>query len=185
MTKLISLLLLTLPVVANSHAMLAQTDAESGSFYKGILTITHGCEGSATTKVTVDIPYGVRGTKPMPKAGWELDVVTTELVKPYIANDGKTVTHDVTQITWYGNSLEDGHFDEFVFRGQIGVGTGTRLYFPVRQECVVGEINWTQTPEGQANHNGHHGDHAGHAAPKLEYPAPVVRVVDGTSPHHH
>lgn len=184
MKKLISLLVLALPTVAGAHAVIEQTDAESGSYYKGVVGISHGCDGSATTKVTIDIPNGVRGAKPMPKAGWNLDVVKSQLVKPYQSH-GKTVVEDVTQISWYGNTLEHGHYDEFVFRGQIGVGTGTRLYFPVRQECVVGELNWNQTPEDKPESHDNHGEHAGHGAPKLDYPAPVVRVIDGTGGHHH
>lgn len=191
MNKLISVLLLALPAVAGAHAVIEQKDAESGSYYKGVISISHGCEGSATTKVTIDIPNGLRGAKPMPKAGWQLDVVKSQLAKPYQSH-GKTVVEDVTQISWYGNTLAHNHFDEFVFRGQIGVGTGTRLYFPVRQECVVGELNWNQKPaekiDRMVNHgddHSGHGEHAGHMPEKLEYPAPVVRVIDGTGGHHH
>jgi hypothetical protein len=194
MKKLISMLLLALPAVVSADAVILQTDAESGSFYKGVIGITHGCDGSDTTRVTIDIPYGVRGAKPVPKPGWELEVVKSELEKPY-NSDGTVVTEDVTQISWYGNTLDDAHYDEFAFRGQIGVGTTTRLYFPVRQECEVGEINWNQKPANkmahQDEHSHHanplsgHGVHAGHGGSKLEYPAPVVRVVDGTGGHHH
>ncbi len=190
MNKIFPLLMLALPVVANAHAVIEQKDAESGSFYKGVISISHGCDGSATTKVTIDIPYGVRDAKPMPKPGWKLDVVRSELTKPYLSNH-KTVTEDVTQISWYGNTLESDHFDEFIFRGQIGVGTGTRLYFPVKQECVVGERHWNQTPDSKPSPHEQHGDHAGHTGhtghggSKLEYPAPVVRVIDGTGGHHH
>lgn len=193
MNKLIPLLLLALPSFAQAHAVIQQKDAESGSYYKGVIGISHGCDGSATTKVTISIPYGVRGAKPMPKPGWKLDVVKSVLEKPYQSH-GKTVTEDVTQITWYGGVLENEHYDEFAFRGQIGVGTTTRLYFPVRQECVVGEINWDQKPGDKPKGHEHHGNHgnpatedshAGQGAAKLEYPAPVVRVVDGTGTHHH
>lgn len=184
MKTLFPLFMLALPVVANAHAVIAQKDAESGSFYRGVMGISHGCDGSATTKVTISIPYGVRDAKPMPKAGWKLDVVKSELAKSY-QSDGKTVVEDVTQISWYGNTLEHNHYDEFIFRGQIGVGTGTRLYFPVKQECVVGERNWNQTPETKPAHHDQHAEHAGHGKAKLAYPAPVVRVVDGTGAHHH
>jgi hypothetical protein len=197
MKTLISLLALAMPMVVNAHAVIQQKDAESGSYYKGVIGISHGCEGSATTKVTIDIPYGLRGTKPMPKAGWQLDVVKSELEKPYNSH-GKVVTEDVTQISWYGNTLDDAHYDEFAFRGQIGVGTTTRLYFPVRQECVVGEVNWNQKPGDKADAKAHHGEHsrhanplsghgvhAGHGAEKLDFPAPVVRVIDGIGGHHH
>lgn len=191
-----------LPGLVQAHASLEKTEAESGSYYKGVMGIGHGCEGSATTKVTIDIPDGIRGVKPMPKAGWQLDIVKEQLAKPYESH-GKTVVEDVRQITWYGNTLEHAHFDEFVFKGQIAVGNSTKLYFPVRQECVVGELNWDQTPEsmaaerdghqGHGEHAGHgevekddkHAGHAGHGALKLDYPAPVVTVIDGQGGHHH
>lgn len=192
---------LLLPGLVQAHASLEKIEAESGSYYKGVMGIGHGCDGSATTKVTIEIPDGVRGVKPMPKAGWQLDIVKEQLAKPYESHD-KTVVEDVRKITWYGNTLEHAHYDEFVFRGQIAVGNSSKLYFPVRQECVVGELNWNQTPESMAaDHAGHqgHAEHAGHdkakseaqaghgshGAMKLEYPAPLVTVIDGQGNHHH
>lgn len=192
---------LLLPGLVQAHAVIEQTEAESGSYYKGVVGIGHGCDGSATTKVTIEIPDGFRGAKPMPKAGWQLDVIKEQLSKPYESH-GKTVVEDVRKISWYGNTLEHTHFDEFVFRGQIAVGNSSKLYFPVRQECVIGELNWNQTPESMAaehaNHQGHaehaghdkakseeHAGHGSHGAMKLEYPAPLVTVIDGQGKHHH
>ncbi|MDT8311299.1 MAG: YcnI family protein [Methylophaga sp.] len=169
---------LLLPGLVQAHASLEKTEAESGSYYKGVMGIGHGCDGSATTKVTIEIPDGVRGVKPMPKAGWQLDIVKQQLAKPYESH-GKTVVEDVRKITWYGNTLAHAHYDEFVFKGQIAVGNSSKLYFPVRQECVIGELNWNQTPESMA------ADHASHGAMKLEYPAPLVTVIDGQGKHHH
>lgn len=192
---------LLLPGLVQAHASLEKVEAESGSYYKGVMGISHGCDGSATTKVTIEIPDGVRGVKPVPKAGWQLDIVKEKLAKPYDSH-GKIVVEDVRKITWYGNILEYAHYDEFVFRGQIAVGNSSKLYFPVRQECVIGELNWDQTPQTMAaEHKGHqgHNGHADHAAPKsdnklvnaghggmkLDYPAPVLTVIDGQGKHHH
>ncbi len=193
---------LLVPGLVQAHATLEKTEAESGSYYKGVVGISHGCDGSATTKVTIEIPDGVRGVKPVPKAGWQLDIVKEQLAKPYESH-GKTVVEDVRKITWYGNSLAHAHYDEFVFRGQIAVGNSSKLYFPVRQECVVGELNWDQTPQsmaadhaGHQGHDGHaghdktkadneHAGHAGHGDMKMDYPAPVVTVIDGQGKHHH
>lgn len=186
---------LFLPGLVQAHASLEKTEAESGSYYKGVMGISHGCDGSATTQVTIEIPDGVRGVKPVPKAGWQLDIIKEQLAKPYESH-GKTIVEDVRKITWYGNILEHGHYDEFVFRGQIAVGNSSKLYFPVRQECVVGELNWDQTPDsvktGHQGHDEHAGhvapkanEHAGHGAMKLDYPAPLVTVIDGQGKHHH
>lgn len=187
------LILLMLPGLASAHAVLDQTTAESGSYYQGEMRIGHGCDGSDTVKVTIDIPDGFYGAKPKPKAGWQIDIVKADLEKPYESH-GKWVHRDVRQISWYGNTLADAHFDEFEFTGQIGVGNTEKLYFPVRQECVVGELNWNQTPDnpqGDAHdHHQHHqmddgNGHAGHGKPKLDYPAPVINVIDGQGGHHH
>lgn len=187
------LTLLMLPGLASAHAVLDQTTAESGSYYQGEMRIGHGCDGSDTVKVTIDIPEGFYGAKPKPKAGWQIDIVKADLEDPYESH-GKWVHRDVRQITWYGNALSHAHFDEFEFTGQIGVGNTEKLYFPVRQECVVGELNWNQTPDNpqgaEHDHHQHHqmdeaDGHAGHGKPRLDYPAPVINVVDGTGGHHH
>ena len=34
------------------------------------LRVPHGCAGSATLKVRVQVPEGMFSVKPMPKAGW-------------------------------------------------------------------------------------------------------------------
>jgi len=188
---------LLLPGLVQAHASLEKVEAESGIYYKGVMGISHGCDGSATTKVIIEIPDGVRGVKPVPKAGWQLDIVKEQLAKPYESH-GKTVVEDVRKITWYGNILEHAHYDEFVFRGQIAVGNSSKLYFPVKQECVVGELNWDQTPESMKTATDPHSEHAGHgkaedknahaghgAGPKMDYPAPVVTVIDGQGKHHH
>lgn len=183
-----------LPSLAHSHAALEQTQAESGSQYKGVMSISHGCDGSATTKITIDMPDGFRGAKPMPKPGWQVDIVTTPRETPY-EWQGKMYYDDVSKITWFGNTLADDHFDEFVFKGLVAVGNTYKLYFPVHQECVVGAKHWVQTPEQQADahsehqghdaHAGHNMGHAGHGGSGLSYPAPVVTVIDGQGHHHH
>jgi uncharacterized protein YcnI len=278
-TKLLFLAML-LPGLANAQVMLEQTQAESGSYYKGVLLVTQGCDTSATTQITVDIPEGLQFVQPMAKAGWQLEVVRSPIERPFF-RDGIEITEAVRQITWSGNLLRDSHFDEFVFRGRIGVGATSVLYFPVTQKCESGELHWDQIAEttvetrgqiqgqyremdfeedevefaqsndqgmnhemdhsadhsqhkahqhqhGQAKtesehhiqHKGHqhqhaqakdetdhsahqhhhnhqidmtdevdhkmdHSVHAGHGQPTLQYPAPFVKIVDGTGEHHH
>lgn len=214
-------LALLLPTLTHAQILLAPNQAESGSYYQGVLTVSQGCEGSATTRITVDIPEGLQFAQPMPKAGWQLEVVKKPIERPFF-RDGIEITEAVRQITWSGSSLLDIHFDEFIFRGRIGVGATTVLYFPVLQTCESGELHWDQIPQAEPvkadshashQHHGHqmktddetqayHTDHSGHQhhhqhadtthdpvhahTPQvLQYPAPFVRVVDGTGEHHH
>lgn len=146
-TKLLFLAML-IPSLANAQVLLEQTQAESGSYYKGVLIVTEGCNGAATTRITVDIPEGLQFAQPMPKAGWQLEIVKKPVQRPFF-RDGIEITEAVRQITWSGNSLHDIHFDEFIFRGRIGVGATSKLYFPVNQKCESGELFWDQIAETQ------------------------------------
>ena len=238
-TKLLILAILV-PGLAHAQVKLEQNQAESGSYYKGVLAVTQGCDGSATTSITVDIPEGLQFVQPMPKAGWQVEIVKKPVERPFF-RDGIEITEAVRQITWSGNTLSDNHFDEFIFRGRVGVGATSVLYFPVTQKCEAGELYWDQMAEAEpvknamtkdsesktakdlmegmehemkeesddstdhsqhkAHQHQHHQDHqmdmteeddemdhsahAGHGQPTLQYPAPFVKIVDGTGEHHH
>jgi uncharacterized protein YcnI len=130
------------------HIVLDEPAALAGSGYKAALRVGHGCEGSATTAITVLLPAGFQGAKPMPKPGWVLATRRETLAQPY-SSHGKQVTHDVTEISWTAaareNWLPDAFFDEFVLRGSLPVEAGA-LWFKVLQTCEQGRLEWTQVP---------------------------------------
>lgn len=174
MKKIITLLTLMLPSLAFSHAVLEQKTVETNSFYKAVMGIGHGCDGSATTKITIEIPEGVHKAKPMPKAGWQIEVVKGKLKTPYIATAyGKEITEDVQKIIWSGGKLLDEHFDEFIFKAKIAVSPQL-LHFPTKQECESGEIYWSEIPaKGKTTHD-------------YKSPAPALKVIKKTkSGNHH
>ncbi|MGY8813161.1 MAG: YcnI family copper-binding membrane protein [Gammaproteobacteria bacterium] len=143
----ITLLLFGLSATVFSHASLEQDVAVSGENYRGVLRITHGCNGSPTIAVRIRIPDGVTGTKPMPKAGWQLETVEMKLDEPYISY-GTTVTENVRELTWKGGLLSDNFFDEFVFRATLpDTDENMTLYFRTIQECENGEfLRWIEIP---------------------------------------
>ena len=56
-----------------AHVSLEQGTAAVGAIYRANFRVPHGCEGHATTiRITVQLPEGVTGARPMPKAGWSL-----------------------------------------------------------------------------------------------------------------
>ena len=57
---------------AKAHVVLESKQAPASSTYKAVLQVGHGCEGSPTKSIRVQIPEGVIAVKPMPKPGWEL-----------------------------------------------------------------------------------------------------------------
>lgn len=144
------LLLVTLAVLglggpALAHISLETPKATTGSTYKAVLRVPHGCEGAATTTIKVRVPEGFINAKPMPKPGWELDVVVAPYQGTYQLH-GATVTEGVTEIVWHGGSLPDAFYDEFVFRGTIAdTATAPKLFFPTIQQCGDAEQAWIDT----------------------------------------
>lgn len=139
---------LCIPLTAQSHVTLEQGEAATGSAYKAVMRIGHGCDGSPTREVSVLIPQGLRGAKPQPKAGWTLRVDKAPLAEPYDSH-GKTITEDVVRVTWTARSAEDmlpdAFYDEFMVRGQLVALPGA-LWFKIEQRCQVGEWRWVETP---------------------------------------
>jgi periplasmic copper chaperone A len=169
-TKLAALgaavLLLVAPVAALAHVTLEAPQAVAGSTYKAVLRVPHGCAGAATLKVRVQMPEGFIGVKPMPKAGWTLDITKGKYEGSYDLH-GSAVTEGVKELSWTGN-LPDDYYDEFVFRGTLteAFAAGTTVYFPVVQECEGGKVErWIEVPAD------------GKTADDYESPAPGVKIV--------
>ena len=60
---------------ANAHVTLENRQATVGSYYKAVFAVPHGCAGSATVKLRVQISEGVIAVKPMPKPGWNMETI--------------------------------------------------------------------------------------------------------------
>jgi uncharacterized protein YcnI len=158
------------------HVVLDEPVALAGSSYKAALRVGHGCEGSPTTAITVLLPAGFQGAKPMPKAGWVVAVKREKLAQPY-SSHGRQVTQDVTEISWTAvtrdNWLPDAWFDEFVLRGSLPAEAGP-LWFRVLQTCETGRAEWTQLPV------------AGTSTQGLKSPAVLLEVLpSGPAGHQH
>jgi uncharacterized protein YcnI len=136
---------------ATAHVGTLPSEVHKGGTFEVGFGIGHGCEGSPTVAVRLQVPDGVSSVRPVVKPGW-----TIELVK-----DGDRVT----QVNWTGGSVDDALYDRFTIRGQIEdrVADESVVYFPIVQECAVGVHRWISIPaEGQ---------------PEPDEPAPGVTVL--------
>jgi uncharacterized protein YcnI len=152
------------PAVA--HVFLETRQATVGGSYKAVFAVPHGCKGSPTVKIRVQIPEGVIAVKPMPKAGWSIDMVEGKYAAEY-SYHGNTIGSGVKEVSWSGGKLPDKNYDEFVMHTVLTetLKPNTTLYFPVVQECESGVSRWIEIPaEG-----------AGHAENKS--PAPGVKLL--------
>jgi uncharacterized protein YcnI len=132
---------------ANAHITLENRQATIGSYYKAVFAVPHGCAGSATVKIRVQIPEGVIAVKPMPKAGWSVETVKGKYAENY-AYHGATVSEGVKEVAWSGGKLLDDNYDEFVLSTFLtgSLKPNTTLYFPVVQECEQGTSRWIELP---------------------------------------
>ncbi|QEA12648.1 YcnI family copper-binding membrane protein [Comamonas flocculans] len=152
---------------AQAHVTLQTPQAQAGSGYKAVLRLPHGCKGSATVRVSVQIPAGVIAVKPQPKPGWQIEIQRGKYAQAYRYH-GAQLSEGVRTLTWSGGPLPDAYYDEFVFSSQIAssLPPGTVLYFPVVQTCEQGVQRWIEIPaDGQA------------ARPEM--PAPALKVTGG------
>lgn len=131
---------------AQAHVTLEQASAVAGSTYKAVFRVGHGCAGSPTTRITVFLPPGFVGAKPMPKPGWALSIQNEPLLQPYDSH-GQPITERAAVITWSGGRLLDAEYDEFVLRGNLPAEAGQH-YFRVLQSCEKGENDWAAIPTG-------------------------------------
>ena len=155
---------------AFAHIVLEQKEAIAGEYYKATLKVSHGCSGSPTNTVTVYIPDGFRGAKPMVKAGWQIKVTKAKLSQPYTSH-GRTVSEDTTEITWSDGNLPSAYYDEFVVVGQLPPTAGP-MYWKVLQICEKGRQDWSQIPEG------------GKALQDYPFPAALLNIVPMPSHGH-
>jgi hypothetical protein len=156
---------------ASAHVVLVQKQAPAGSYYRAQFMVGHGCEGSATVSVQVDIPEGVPVARPQPKAGWVLSYETGPLAELAMVH-GKPKTEGIRRVTWTGGPLPDEQYEEFgmmLFLAKPG-----RLHFRVLQTCEKGANDWA----GVAVEGG----------PKPAFPAATLDVLPAGAPtvtHHH
>jgi uncharacterized protein YcnI len=141
---------------AHAHVTLENRQATVGSYYKATFAVPHGCAGSATTKIRVQIPEGVIAIKPMPKPGWSVETIKGKYAAEYELH-GSKFTEGVKEVIWSGGKLWDDNYDEFVMATFLtpGLKPNTTLYFPVVQECEQGVSRWIEIPKEGADGHDH------------------------------
>jgi uncharacterized protein YcnI len=156
---------------ASAHVTVASNVTAAGG--EAILTfsVPHGCDGSATTKISIKMPDDVVEATPTRNPFYDVEKVTKKLATPITAEDGDQITEKVDQIIYTARTpLPDGERDSFEVGLDIPEGdAGTSLVFPTVQTCEKGETAWTEIPA------------AGAAEDSVEHPAPAFEVTAAES----
>src|SRR5947199_9765730 len=115
MSKRTGLILLSVLAAApaSAHVFLEGKQASVGGSYKAVFVVPHGCSGSPTVKLRVQIPEGVIATEAKPVAGWTVDTVKGKYTSEYEYKGAKT-SEGIREVAWSGAKLADKVRQEFV-----------------------------------------------------------------------
>jgi len=151
---------------ALAHVTANPNTAPAGTYFRTAFRVGHGCDGSPTTEIRMQIPPGLQSVRPEVVAGWDVEVVVDELEEPYESH-GETVTEGPVEIIWSGGNLPDEHFQEFGLSMKTPDTPGETIYFPFVQICEDGELAWIEIPDTVEEWD------------ELDSPAPYVTLTGG------
>ena len=155
---------------AAAHVSIEEDEVVAGSSAIVTLAFSHGCEGSPTTEVRIQMPETIPTVSPTINANWDVEKVTETLDTPIEGDHGEQITERVSEVVYTARTpVEDGFRDTFELSVTIPEdAAGQTLYFPTIQTCAAGESAWIEMPAADQN------------ADDLESPAPSVLVVEAT-----
>jgi uncharacterized protein YcnI len=156
---------------ASAHVTASPSEAPAGGFTVITFGVSHGCDGSPTTAIAIQIPEGVTSVKPTVVPGWDIEVEKADLAQPISDGEGGEITDRVASVTYTAEEpLPDAYRQVFPISLKTPDAEGEQLAFPVVQTCTDGETAWITMPD------------AGEAEP--EHPAPVVQLTASTGGGH-
>jgi uncharacterized protein YcnI len=130
---------------ASAHPTLTQRSAPADSYFRASFSVPHGCDGAATTKVSIWLPESILQARPMVKPGWNIEILRVKLDEELEGLHGHKITHRVAKVIFSGGNVPDDHFDEFTLSLRLPKEAGV-LYFPVEQECGDKRRSWNEIP---------------------------------------
>lgn len=157
-----ALCLMSAPVMA--HVTANPNNGQAGQYFETAFRVSHGCDGTDTTQISIRLPKGMVSVKPQAKPGWQVDIKKSKLDKPVHAGHGRMADEQIDEIIWRGGSLPNDQYDTFGLLMKLPDAAGETLWFPVTQTCVTGSHSWSEVPvDGQQWYD-------------LKSPAPFVKL---------
>lgn len=158
---------------ASAHVTLTPSTTAAGAYSVLTFGVPHGCDGSATTKVAIQIPNDLASVTPTVNPGWTVEKVMEKLTEPVSDGHGGQYTERVSEVVYTAKTpLPDGYRDTLAVQVKLPDEAGKTLYFPAVQTCEKGETAWVQLPA------------AGDSDHELEAPAPGVTITAAAADGH-
>lgn len=158
---------------ASAHVSPDKSEVPAGAYTDVQLLVPHGCDGSPTTKIEVQVPEALTSASPYVVPGWSTEVTTEPLAEPIDDGHGGEITERDAVVSWTataGNELPDGQRIEFGVGFQAPEEVGEVLYFKTIQTCDEGVTEWITEFDGEGE--------------EPDHPAPAVTVGEATGDGH-
>lgn len=165
------LALVALAGPASAHVTIAEREQTAGAYTALTFQVGHGCEGSPTTEIAIQVPEGVNDVTPGIVPGWDVEIEVEQLDDPVEGSHGDAVTEREAVVVYTG-TLPDGFRQTFPIGLQVPADAEGTLYWPVVQTCEEGEHRWIQIPA------------EGEDGEELDEPAPSITVAAGSEDGH-
>jgi len=151
---------------AQAHVSGTPSDASAGAFTVLTMSVPHGCDGSPTTKVEIQMPESVLSVTPTRNSFYDVESTIGQLDEPVTDAHGNEVTERTSTVVYTANTpLPEGQRDTFELSFQVPDAEGETLAFPTVQTCEQGETGWVELPE------------EGQDPEELEHPAPIFEIL--------
>ena len=169
----VSLAVLLPAAAAQAHVTITPSTTAAGEHAVLQVSMGHGCAGSPTTEITVQIPEGINSVTPTRHPLWTVEKQVEEVDPPIEDSHGNGVVERVASVTYStDNPLPEGYRDVFELSVTLPESTGDTLVFPTVQRCEEGESAWTEVPE------------EGQSIDDLEQPAPAFTLTEAAASGH-
>lgn len=164
---------LSLAAPAAAHVTATPSTAAAGAYTVVTFSVGHGCEGSPTTSIEIQVPESVLAVTPTRNPYYEVEKTMVDLDEPVADAHGNEVTERVGSIVYTADTpLPEGQRDTFELSFQLPDAEGEMLSFPTVQTCQEGETGWVEVPaEGQD-------------ADELDSPAPGFEILPAGGDAH-
>lgn len=166
------LLAVAVPLSASAHVSIDPSSTSAGSYTVLTFALPHGCDGSATTAIAIDIPESIASVTPTVNQGWDVSKVAVDLAKPIEDGHGNSITTRIGKIVYTAKTpLADGLRDTFALSLQLPAdAAGKTLEFPLLQSCEVGETLWNESAKADGS--------------EPDHPAPAIAVTAAVADAH-
>ena len=164
---------LSLAAPASAHVTATPSTAAAGAFTVVTFSVGHGCEGSPTTRIEIQVPESVLSVTPSRNPFYDVERTIEKLDEPVADAHGNEVTERTGSIVYTASTpLPDGQRDAFELSFQVPDAEGETLSFPTIQTCRKGETGWTEVAAD------------GQDAEELENPAPSFLITAAEGEGH-